>query len=571
MTSLGSDVVLPGQEPNNKPDYGPAVVDGVVRRTSPSGIQAHDECPRKWWFTYVAGIREPTTPQQAAGTALHSRIEHTILTGQDVLGPLERPAVEKGYIPPAGALVIVEYDFVLPTRAGFPVKGRIDLIDKRLGPARFSVVDWKTTSSIEKYGAKPSDLVDPQKKFGVQMLIYGAAVARLPDAPLELELAHVQFQTKGRPNVEKSAQVISVDNVVRRWEIVESRLPVLQETASKKRHEDVTGNEDACFSYGRRCLHFDTCHPNPTARLSQLIKKHVPKIEPETRTAAQEDSVALLSSKPAAPPAPAPTPSPEDVVQAAPPPPAPPPPATISVLPPDQPVPEKPKAAAELAPKVDARVVADIEAMHKAEADKARAATLLGQKPSPSAAKEVTAPVAPSAPGGEAKKRTRGRPPSSPSGMTEGELVPAPPALTPPQPQAVKPVPTPPTKVERAGFTVSSGVGSIRLYLNCIPIGVATKSLLPVVQEIQDRIIAAAVEGKHIEKAITDLRAVDTKPLGFGMWKAHLSELVRDLYAAGEFPAGDYVVTETSDERVKVVFDELGCRLPPGAVVRGVA
>jgi hypothetical protein len=132
-------------------------------------------------------------------------------------------------------------------------------------------------------------------------------------------------------------------------------------------------------------------------------------------------------------------------------------------------------------------------------------------------------------------------------------------------------VPTPPTKVERAGATVSSGAGSIRLYLNCIPIGVATKPLLPVVQEIQDRIIAAAVEGKHIEKAITDLRAVDTKPLGFGMWKAHLSELVRDLYAAGEFPAGDYVVTETSDERVKVVVDELGCRLPPGAVVRGIA
>lgn len=43
---------------------------------SPSSINTFYQCPRKWYFTYVLGIREPPTPKMLRGTIVHRLVEN---------------------------------------------------------------------------------------------------------------------------------------------------------------------------------------------------------------------------------------------------------------------------------------------------------------------------------------------------------------------------------------------------------------------------------------------------------------------------------------------------------------
>ena len=493
-----------------------------MRRTSPSAIQKHDACPRKWWFEYVEGIKEPSTPAMALGTEVHSRIEHYLRSGQDVLGPMERPALEKGLIPRPGPGLLIEHDFTLPTSAGFPVTGRIDLIDTRGGAARWRVVDWKTKSSIDKYGSSPRDLIDTSKAQGVQMLIYGAVVAAMRDAPLELVLSHVEIQTKGRHQVVEVQQPIAMDWAVNLWRQVERRLPVLQETASKATYSEVAGNKNACHSYGRACIHLQKCFPSPGEQLAVALRSSMGKGSIGSGTATSIGSqggnkMPLLSRSS--------TPVAQEVQ-----------PPVIQYLPPDQPALEKPVGG-------DAEKAKQIE----------KARVLL----SPSKA-EAPAP---------AKKR--GRPAKQPTGMDEGDIPPPPPDS--PLGRAIASQTASQTVTVPAA--TATAPSAVHIYVGCLPTGAGCVPLLSYVDQCQDAILRPFrdAEEKGGDAAPLDIRCAqgNDNPLAYSKWKGFLSAVVRGNVADG-FAPGNYFVADESDERVKVVLGELEARLPAGSVIRRV-
>src|SRR5262245_20336800 len=94
--------------------HGPAVADGKIRYLSVSSITAFDEksfggCERRWWYRYIAKVKEPPTKVQKLGTQVHAQIEHYLRTGEDVLGDLARSGAR--FLPRPGKDLYLEHAF----------------------------------------------------------------------------------------------------------------------------------------------------------------------------------------------------------------------------------------------------------------------------------------------------------------------------------------------------------------------------------------------------------------------------------------------------------------------------
>lgn len=278
-----------------------SIQDGKLLQLSPSLLNTFDAsspygCERRGWFKYVKGILEPTTESMTKGTHLHAMNEVYLRTGKLLLGTAEQTAwfnAGKHYLdrirecagvfdgpglPVRKFRYLVEASLPSDFRVyGIPVssKSRCDVV------ITDGIIDWKTTSDIEKYGKTPGELAKD-----VQMLIYAQAFHSSAPA---VTLAHGQYQTKGRAKFQLSSVELTRKELDTNYERV--ILPLVERVKSVAGENDVnnvTPNRNAC----RLCPHQAICPSEKESlimsifdRLKQSAKAE-PKAEPKTEPAA---------------------------------------------------------------------------------------------------------------------------------------------------------------------------------------------------------------------------------------------------------------------------------------------
>ena len=220
-----------------------AVENGVLKRVSPSQVKEYEQCPRKWYFTKVQGLPVVSRNQRQLdfGSALHKEIENFILQGTPLTTPLA--IVGKEHIPTAipGLLVETRVEDPWVYAAGIYVDGYIDLVVP--GPVP-EIIDWKTTSDIDKWGKTSEEL-----RTDTQMLTYAKWALAKYEAE-SVRLSHVQFQTKGRPWASKKSTVLTLDETNQAWLKVNHTVANMTVDAGKKSPAEVEGNTDSCDAYG---------------------------------------------------------------------------------------------------------------------------------------------------------------------------------------------------------------------------------------------------------------------------------------------------------------------------------
>lgn len=530
------------------------VVNGVLKRTSPSAMQTYRACPRKWYYKYCEHRPDhPPSKGQARGTEGHERIKHYLLTGQNVLDPLEHLGVDRGLIPmpnseraargfPLSAMALVEHEFRLPTRFGVPLVGAIDLIDP-IGATHWRVADWKFKKSIDAYAATEAALTDPEHSDGIQMLSYNAVVAagigqgptRL-EPPLETLTQHVTFQTQGARDVKPTSTTIATGAALQKWQSgVEVLIPKMQETAAESVALSVVGNEKNCHAYGRDCPYIEACY-DPMARIKASLKglDAGSSLKGLTATKGKEDMGIFKKGSPEAQAAKPDFPA-QNIA-----------PHAVSITAPDQPPPPRPGAPQHGA-------IEKLNALVKEgkTVNEAKKIIIEGDTgPIPPAAPSPETPLAATEPAPTKKGR---KPKSAPT-----------PTVSAPLSDDAILAQGPDTQDEgeeiQAKPSAPAAPGRVRLYIDCQPLGVKTSNLLALVEVLQDQIIAAA------KLEVSDLRQSTDSLMGFNKWKAYLASHASEQLAKGKIPAGDYIVMG-ADERVRCVAEVFAAKLPAGHVV----
>lgn len=302
-----------------KPSFGSAVKDGVLRYTSASAIQTFDPdtyagCNRRFYFTRVLGVKEPTTASQRIGHEGHGQLEHYTRTSEDVLQPFARAG--KHLVPTPGPDLEVEVAFAQEeaTRAaialreefaaldgvpgfdrareheierlaglalaGVPLVGYIDLRHRRgeyidadgslrqeVAPGKTAeIVDYKFTSSIDSFGKTALEMLST-----VQMVSYALQTANvMPDIEIIRE-GHVQFQTRGAKTARKVTALTTVDEARRKGERITSVVRAMKDVSKAARVEDVEPWAPSCDAY-RGCHHRAICPFRPNTTVYDLLK-----------------------------------------------------------------------------------------------------------------------------------------------------------------------------------------------------------------------------------------------------------------------------------------------------------
>lgn len=238
-----------------------AVVEGQLLHCSPSQINTHDRCPRRWYLEKVVGAPRAETAAQARGTQVHKQLEDYYGDGT----PPDHPSVVKlledwGHMLPAlGAPVLIEHprDYHLQLRAsGVSLKGRADLLDLT-NPAKPRVIDWKTTSDL-KYCKTADDLA-----VDVQLNVYGHFLFTHFPETREVQYVHGYIYNKHKKDEETgeyyltkadarvvTTSTLSRDHVLEQFGAIERKVNAVTQTASKTNILDVAGNSDACYDFG---------------------------------------------------------------------------------------------------------------------------------------------------------------------------------------------------------------------------------------------------------------------------------------------------------------------------------
>ena len=258
------------------------IEDGKLHVLSPSLLNTFDDssafgCQRRGWFKYVKGLPEPTTDAMTKGTHLHAMNEEYLKTGKLLLGTPEQTAwfnAGRHYLeglvsdlvndPTRTVTMLTEH----PLPSDFTVYGvkvsdrsRCDVVIRGASPA---IIDWKTTSDIEKYGKTPGQLAKD-----TQMLIY--AMAFHPTAE-RVVLTHGQYQTKGRVRFHASEVELTRKELDDNYErVIFPLVETVRSVAAEKEVKNVKAvSDDRSDSRCRRCPHNAVC-PTTQSSLSESL------------------------------------------------------------------------------------------------------------------------------------------------------------------------------------------------------------------------------------------------------------------------------------------------------------
>lgn len=308
-----------------------------LRYLSPSAItlatDSQEGCPRKWFWQYVGGIKQPETESQRIGTALHAELEAYVLTGKRDLSALALAGLHAVPTPPwddvgvevdmgsafsdpeaafavaeaaalrdagdpAGAARMLE-PFGILTAAGVPILGRIDLIHARCTnqgaedasqaydpPNTVEVLDYKTTSDIGRYAKSALEL-----GYTPQMLAYANWVLISEPTVERVRISHLYFQTRGAKRTRKVSTILERAVLRERWLKVEAVAAELAQVARATSEADVRANTDACNAFGG-CPHRGVrCSAGTVRTLRTLRRKPEAASPPPNPTATTGDFV----------------------------------------------------------------------------------------------------------------------------------------------------------------------------------------------------------------------------------------------------------------------------------------
>jgi hypothetical protein len=281
------------------------VQDGVLLKTSPTDMEAHDPttvfgCSRRWWYKRVMGLPEPATPSQELGTAFHAAVESMLdpARKRPTMTPQLTAMVNsaKWAIEEVRPRVLRIEEQCKLSLEGVVINGRVDVL------TRTGILDWKTSSNPKRYAKGPADL-----RRSLQMGLYGLW-ARSQGVRVS-SLEHVTVPTK-QPGetLHTSALVTPADlDAVETKAILQLRS--MKETARAKRAADVAPDRDKC----RMCPFVDQCpkgDKNIMALLSLFQKPSTPAPETPAPVLPPEapprhlPMVDVKEAEPTAPPAP---------------------------------------------------------------------------------------------------------------------------------------------------------------------------------------------------------------------------------------------------------------------------
>ena len=313
-----------------RPFLGRSVLDGRIRYSSVSQIRIFDPapndgggCPRRWAFAYIYGKKETKTEAQKKGSNEYAKqLEILLKTGEDTLTPVLRAA--RHYFPRNGsdiesekklgdieAAIQIREAMFLPgadipalskqleqvaglVAAGIPLDGAADfrhrrgeyidengsLVKEVFGSSVVEIGDLKTTSRINDhvshqgngklYRGYAKSVEEILKDH--QMVSYGKhATVRYPDIT-HVRLSHIYAQTKNGFAAAKRTGLLTVDEVLRRFEVTEGVMrDMVSVAASAKKPEDVPTNIRSCNAFNRECTHAPYCD-RPKGTIDDLFQ-----------------------------------------------------------------------------------------------------------------------------------------------------------------------------------------------------------------------------------------------------------------------------------------------------------
>lgn len=265
-----------------------------VRFLSVSALERADVtrdggCLRKWWYRYVAGIREEQRRATDTGKEVHAQIAEYLTTARDVLGPIARTA--RHLLPRPGDDLEVEAPLCpSPTDpaqgvlrlAGVPLIGSIDLRHRRgvhVGgfeltdavdpPGTVEVCDHKTTSRPE-FAATPDKL-----RRSIQMVGYGEQSRLIYPDTEWLRLSHHVIRTDRREPARKVTVRLPVVEIADTWRSFEPLARDILDTARIPRADDVPANTSACAAFGG-CQYATICTASRRKQLGRLFGTGAP-------------------------------------------------------------------------------------------------------------------------------------------------------------------------------------------------------------------------------------------------------------------------------------------------------
>jgi CRISPR/Cas system-associated exonuclease Cas4 (RecB family) len=232
-------------------------VDDIKRELgtlSASRIETYLTCPRKFWYKYKRGWREPETDAMRIGTRIHTEAERYYKGETDALTNAELiEARSRGLFPPREATMFVERSMLNwgVHLAGIPVNGEADLI-YRDDDGRIVVRDWKTRSGFG-YAPDAAELADDLQ---INLYAYGAGHV-CPEADrFVVEHVNLLKAHKGGPETKVVRAELTRDDIASKIEWAAAKVEEMLATFAK---DDVTNVEvasesrsgsESCFKYG---------------------------------------------------------------------------------------------------------------------------------------------------------------------------------------------------------------------------------------------------------------------------------------------------------------------------------
>jgi CRISPR/Cas system-associated exonuclease Cas4 (RecB family) len=268
-------------------------------KVSATQVERFTQCPRSWFYRYVLGIQEPTTPALELGNRIHAALEargkgeaEPILRKRELAmvdaawtemrkGPQGKGGPRWGSWLSPGDLVVYEQGYEVPTYEGGPTwVGFWDVlwVPARPGPVVAAVPDYKTRGDAF-WAPSPKAMLET-----VQMRAYQAAVLQASGDDVwrsesaVVGCAHVNVLTQGEPRAWTVAGEVEAPEVRDAWaRLLDTvRQMVATRPLAEAEVEQRGATNGYCRAFRKTCPHFERCRP--PAELG-ITKKPVSKEE----------------------------------------------------------------------------------------------------------------------------------------------------------------------------------------------------------------------------------------------------------------------------------------------------
>lgn len=280
-----------------------SVTNGTLVQASPSSIESFDAnspfgCNLKWWYKYVKGLKDTGSFATSQGTELHKEIEEYILS-KALESALASPIVTTTLFQAIKPLVdsVIREDGIVAVERNFEMPfdgvklvGKIDVLTGKSKLFVKGVLDWKTTKSILKYAKTPEQL-----ETDTQMLLYANYVHEVLGAPLPILVSQVFVQTEGTIIACRRDGVITQARLDAGKKRITSLLSEMKRVAAATEAHDVEGVRNwKC----KRCPYKEQCDKDSQEMTSimddfSILPPDAPTSNPPK---ADADSVSLADS-----------------------------------------------------------------------------------------------------------------------------------------------------------------------------------------------------------------------------------------------------------------------------------